>query len=192
MYNLVETNIKELEKKRDILQEENAALISELREKKEDSQINDDIAKIYGKTGMRGGIYGNIKNLPNYNEYWKKTVFNTKRVLLETMKFSTLDMIPMLNKGCYNNPFCAPDKDLKANILGYCDMIIPSKNGPILHLIDPYTDYTLPPLKKITFEEATMYSGRLIKVTMLFNYFKKHPNPIGITLLPFTLTEEVK
>lgn len=183
---------KKLLSLRDKLLEENKQLQLEYNDKRRNSEINDVISTIKNRTKPRGGKYRNLIFNPEYQTKWKGTFFDTQRPLIESLNAYPLDHIELFEDGNYNNPYAHPLKERSGKLIGYCDMIAPSKYGPVIRISDPYGSYTFPPLQRTPFEEACKWRGRILIVDALFQYGKKTPQIMNIKVLSFTLYEDLR
>lgn len=183
---------KNLLERRDILLSENKRLRLEYDEKKQNSNINDMIASMDDHTPERGGKYGQLIFHPEYRFKWKGTFFDTQRPLIESLKAYPLNRLNLYMNANKDNPFSNPYDAFPGELIGHCDMVAPSKHGPVIRISDPYGSYTLPPLAKTPFEIAAKWVDRILIVDALFQYGKKHPVVTRVQTLSFTLHEDLR
>jgi hypothetical protein len=183
---------KKLLAQRDNLTEENQKLQIEFNEKCLNTKINDVIASIKDRTRERGGKYGQLIYHPEYRSKWKGTFFDTQRPLIESLKAYPLNRIELFKEGYKDNPYANPMDERLGELIGYCDMVAPSKYGPVIRITDPFGSYTFPPLKKTPFEEAIKWVGRILIVDALFQYGHKSPVVSRVQVLSFTLYEDLR
>jgi len=141
-----------------------------------------------------GGRYGDLYQSPDYPK-WKGTFFDTERLFIEAClvpKVQSLSKVPELIAGKSSIPeldcFGMP---IKACLMGYCDKATQSKAGPILHLIEPYGEYTTPPFIGMENYMADIYTGKICLVSMKFQRGMV-PEVRGVATLPFTLYERIR
>lgn len=182
-----------LTEKRDNLLQDNMRLRTELDNKTHNSKVNDIIESIKKYQGPRGGKYNDIINLPEYETKWKGTFFDTQRPLIEQLKAYPINRLELYKEGYSNNPF-TPNiyVDLPGELIGHCDMVAPSKYGPVIRITDPYGSVTFPPLKKTPYETAINWLGRILLVEALYKYERKNPIVTRVQVLMFTLHEDLR
>lgn len=184
--------IVELEEKKRQLEEENATLQDRILETREDTAWCDETWKNsfneIGYADLRGGSYGAVKNLSDF-EKWEQTSFWKHRKELNR-KGSTLlnfrwddDIIKELFLSKHRPEY-------KFFICAYCDMILPTPNGPIIHVMDPYGEYIFPPSKSITNNEANSLVGYIVKFNCVMKYGQNEYEILGYEKLPYTLYEK--
>lgn len=178
--------------KRNNLLEENKLLRAEYEDKYEFSKTNDIIASMKKRTRDRGGKYGDIIYRSDYKSKWKGTFFDTQRILIESLPAYPLDRLELFLNGNLDNPYGNLYDECAASLIGYCDLVMPSKFGPIIRITDPYGSYTFPPLKKTPYEEAQKWIGRILIVEALYQYERKNPIVTNTKVLSFTLNKDLR
>ena len=191
------TTCEDLLLKKEKLKEENKNLKLEYEEKLKNSKINDTLALInvdhgYRGNGYRGGRFRHLIKHPEYRTKWKGSFYDNYRPFIQTLKAHTLRCVKLFEEGNINSPFGNPYSERLGSLFGYCDMVAPSKYGPIIRITDPFGSYTFPPFKNATFEEASKWAGRIIIVDALFKYGRKTPIVTDVKVLPFTLYEDLR
>lgn len=183
--------IAELETKKKMLETTNEELRCKI---KEIQKITADYDRLWEESmsnisfgGARGGSYGKIRNLKDF-EKWKQTSFWKYQNELN-LKGYTLANLP--GKELIGNEFIKPEWNIsfEFDICAYCDMVLPTSNGPIVHIIDPFGECTLPPAKSVTNEEANKMIGSIIIVKCNMRYYQKDYKVIGFEKLPYTLND---
>lgn len=186
---------KTLIEKRDFLLQENKRLKTELDNKSHNTKINDIIESINNYSGIRGGKYDDLIFLTDYNTKWKGTFFDVQRIYVEKLEgVYPLNRLETYRKGSSINPFGErnPYEERPGALIGYCDMVAPSSDGPIIRITDPYGSITFPPLKKTPYEVAVNWIGQIITVNALYKYQRKNPRVMKVQVLPFTLKEDLR
>lgn len=127
---------------------------------------------------FRGGTYWNICNIPDYQTKWKNSFFDVQNLYIESLQAISLDIFTTIECNYKGNPFIQRELPYKANIIGYCDMVRNTSQGPIIRLSDPSGKYTPPPIKDIAYEDIyTMFQQkRIILMTLIIHTGKQMVN----------------
>lgn len=190
------------------LKERNAYLHKELEELKElvgvfaeydkwaiesgASERTDDINPLKDNDFVlrsHGGHEKRLANLPDFKEKWWRSnlwnsihhgltnVHNLEFVLEPDMEFGPLMPSISFTEG----------KELEA--YAYCDMVVPTQDGPALHFFDPPLELTFEPTELLSQEEAEKCVGRFCQ----FTFIKKGDTYKlkDIFRLPYTLKERL-
>ena len=140
-----------------------------------------------------GGRYGSLYQHPNYDK-WKGTFYETERLFIEealSKKVHPLSRVERLKQGISDIPeLDILNLPIKASLLGYCDYVTGTKNGPVLHLIDPDGEYTTPPFIGMPSSMGKLYAGKMCVVAMRFQKGAM-PKILEIATLPFSLTGRI-
>lgn len=186
-------SLKSLIKKRDALLLENAKLKTELKNKEYNSKVNDIIKSINNYSGQRGGKYKDLIFHPDYETKWKGTFFDVQRPLIEKLNAYPINRLELYKQGSSNNPFAkSPYEERPGSLIGYCDMVVPTKAGPVIRITDPYGSVTFPPLKFTSYESAVNWLGHIIIVHALYKFESKNPEVKEVQALSFTLREDIR
>lgn len=174
--------------------------VDSLEAAKEYERVNHIIekrfAERYGDAPHKyGGRYGDLYKHPDYYTTWKGTFFDKQRLFIEehlVRRVKPLSRIPsLLNGECDIPELNGLNLPIKAYIMGYCDRSVGTKNGPTLHLVEPYGEYTTPPFLGAPDSMSELYEGKICVVLLQFQKGVV-PQILAITTLPFTLTDKIK
>lgn len=182
--------IKSLQKKARCLQEENDILRVELEELKNYIYECDMLDKIYGKTILHGSYFGKMRNLSNFKDYWNQTVFWKYHQEIDNYKFITLDQI----ENIFNNPvnlFTNVKEFVTCNIMAYCEMAMPTYEGVLLHMVDPFGERNMFTSVKSS-EDINKYVGKLLYLTCIENPNTNILQVMDVNMMPYTLYEKLK
>lgn len=186
--NLIVTN-KKLKLKKSNLIAENKELKKKLSVIK-DLSAELDAKPVTGKYFTRSGSshYADMWKLPDFYEKWYDTVFWKYRDVLGQLGWvrhilGTKEVYEIAPEYSFNEKY-------EDECTGYCDMIIPNPEGPLIHIVDPYTEYITQPCKNITMEQAHSFVGRLLTIEFEIEKYKE-PNVISVKVLPYSLYEKV-
>lgn len=144
--------------------------------------------------GNRYGSYGIWEDIPGH-ERWDGTFFQTHPVEItktgvQDLSEKSLQWMRSSFAFSMGNP---PPKYVYTNYTLWIEAIIPSTEGPILKLTDPFNSIFANPLKNISPDEANQWAGRMAVISLgLSNTDLNDYNIQSITLLPYTLTEKIK
>lgn len=188
----VKKRMIELEAKKEQLEKENAVLKERIAETREYTAWYDETWKnsfdSIGYADRRGGSYGAIKNLPDF-EKWEQTSFWKYRKELNR-KGNTLKNRECADKWYREFSLLCQKNERRLLLCAYCDMVLPTSNGPIIHVMDPYGEYTFPPSKSISNSEANSMVGFIINFTCLSKVWQKDYEIIDYKKMPYTLYEK--
>lgn len=141
-----------------------------------------------------GGRYGTLYLHPDFDK-WKGTFYETERLLFEEVlskKVHPLNHVQRLKEGKSDIPALdAMNLPIKASIFGYCDYAKGTKNGPVLHLIDPDGEYTTPPFIGMPASMANLYAGKMCVVALRFQK-DTMPKVLEVATLAYSLTGKIK
>ena len=183
--------LKVLEEQKEGLLKNNNELRTKINEIEEltkefDELWETEIKQWNGHAGSRGGQYGIMRNLKDF-EQWKETVFWKYREELNFPNTWTLKRLP--ERELVGNDIIRPEWkwNFDFNICAYCDMVLPTSQGPIVHIKDPFGEYTLPPAKNISNEVAQELIDSLILASCIMRYYQKDYEVLGFKKLPYTM-----
>lgn len=176
------TIIEELEKHKESLYKENMIVKEKLIELQEYISENDCAERIYGKDSVRGGIWGRIRNLSNFDEYWRKTVFWKYRQILDLERHIPLDLIEKE----FSEGKTVPSHNVRLSIIAYCEMAIQNNNKAFLYLTDPFSEKII----VTSINDSHYYVGSLVHVAAMRNYIDGTLRIMEINKLPYTLFEK--
>lgn len=130
-----------------------------------------------------GGEYSALYLHPEYEEKWKGTFYDKWRYFISVSICGTLSIrgyVQLLKKNI----------DSRFSVLGYCDYVRATENGPVIHLIDPFGEVTLPPFYGAPNHMTAVYCGKMILCTMS-SCRDSEPVIEETATLPFTLRERI-
>ena len=149
---------------------------------------NDRIDKALKNNGLPqtfgyGGEYAALFLHPVYESMWKGTFYDKWRYFISVTLCGTLSTrgyTQLLKKNV----------DSKFSVLGYCNYARATEKGPVIHLIDPFGEITLPPFYGVPNYMTTVYAGKMILCKM-YSYQNSEPVIEETATLPFTLRERI-
>ena len=141
------------------------------------------------KEYLHGGEYATLFLHPEYQSRWKGSFYDKERMFIQDIQRNTLSIATLKRKIERTAPavdFEGNTDIMTARVLGFCDKAIPTKTGPVIHLIEPDNEYEFPPFFGSDNEYASLYTNRMLIVRAQF--YKNHPaTVIEVFVLPFTL-----
>lgn len=184
--------IIELEARKETLIAKNSELKKKISETREYTAWYDETWKASfneaGYAGRRGGSYGAIKNLSDF-EKWKQTSFWKYQKELNRQGSVLINLHK--DDDAIRELFLSSRRpEYVFLVCAYCDMVLPTSNGPIIHIMDPYGEYTFPPAKSISNSEANNMVGFIVKFTCVMKYCQNDYEILDYEMLPYTLHEK--
>ena len=179
----------ELKIRRDSLVKENTQLRDQLCEITKYTSDCDRLNRLYGRTFSRGGYFGRMRNLPDFEEQWKKTSFWQYHNDISRYGFEPLDILDRKLKE-FRNRSGNILNDFTCKIVAYCDMAIWSPKGAILHLTDPFGEKEIIN-SNINKENMDEYIGILICLSCQATAGTDNLAVINVEKLPYTMYEKL-
>lgn len=156
-----------------------------LHNQKMDERFRKKGAKEY----LHGGEYATLFLHPEYQSRWKGSFYDKERMFIQELHRNTLSIASLKRKIERTAPavdFEGNTAKMTARVLGFCDKAIPTKTGPVIHLIEPDNEYEFPPFLGSDNKYADLYANRMLIVRAQF--YKNHPSTVmEVFVLPFTL-----
>lgn len=137
----------------------------------------------------RDGYYANIESLPDYQNKWKNSFFDLHQDIAEYFSSGVLSS-RYLNyyQKTYHNSFGNAKGEYEySQFVVHCSAVIPSDEGPMLYLEDPFGYIISKPLIHTSIETAKSWINRILVIDLGLHY-KKNDYPINrIRTLKYTL-----
>lgn len=171
--------------------QENSLLEEQLEKVKRKYLIGNKIQKLHYNS-TRIGYYPELELLPDYPTKWKNSFFYLHQDIAEELTegnlssnyINTIKKFRKYDYSSQNSYYYKP-------FVVHCHGVIPTEEGPMLCLEDPFGSIISRPLKNISLETAKSWINRML-VAYIGIHYEHEEFPINrVKTLKFTLYDEI-
>lgn len=139
----------------------------------------------------RTGYYSNLESLPDYSSKWKNSFFDIHQDIAEKYTDGNLSLRRIkFRREIAKYDYSSQNSYHYLPFVTHCCGVIPSDEGPMLCLEDPFGSIISRPLKWISLEEVKPWINRIL-VAYIGIHFENRDYPINrVQTLKFTLYDD--
>ena len=176
----------ELKEQHDILQEENNTLKQQMVEMNKYTTECDIMERLYGKTYSRGGYFGRMRKLPDFDEKWKNTSFWKYHNDLSRYCFHPMDIVGKQLME-FRQQVDNSAKSFSCKVMAYCEMAMCISSGYLLCVYDPFIKKEIILLNIQPPEPIEQYVGKILYLSCIEMKGTKTLQAERIEKLPYNL-----
>lgn len=137
---------------------------------------------------IRKGLYDDLL-YPQLFDLWKDTFFVNHRIIAEKLASSTLSQkhVQELKERQRKSIFMEPYQ--YETFVVWIEAMIPTPQGNILKLTDPFGSLYTKPLSNAFFDDKGIQIDRIAVATIGFSHITQNEHPVeSLTILPYTIS----